>query len=111
MFANATVRGGAEEHILELLNSLDRRRFRLHLACPAALVEKYANEIPKDVQVTQLMLDHLWDLRGAFCLVRALRRRKIDILHSHMFRASLFASPLGWLCRVPVIIETSHGRE
>ncbi|MGA8982363.1 MAG: hypothetical protein WB470_06810, partial [Candidatus Acidiferrales bacterium] len=64
MFANATVRGGAEEHILELLNSLDRRRFRLHLACPAALVEKYANEIPKDVQVTQLMLDHLWDLRG-----------------------------------------------
>jgi hypothetical protein len=27
MFANATVRGGAEEHILELLNSLDGRRF------------------------------------------------------------------------------------
>ncbi|MGC2068226.1 MAG: glycosyltransferase family 4 protein [Candidatus Acidiferrales bacterium] len=111
MFANATVRGGAEEHILELLNSLDSRRFRLHLACPAALVEKYANEIPKDVQVTQLMLDHLWDLSGSFCLVHALYRHKIDILHSHMFRASLFASPLGWLCRVPVTIETSHGRE
>ena len=111
MFANATVRGGAEEHILELLSRLDRRRFRLHLACPAALLEKYANEIPKDIEVTPLMLDHVWDLRGAFCLAQALYRQKIDILHSHMFRASLFASPIGWLCRVPVIIETSHGRE
>jgi glycosyltransferase involved in cell wall biosynthesis len=111
MFSNATVRAGAEEHILELLSGLDRRRFRLHLACPAALVEKYANDIPKDVQVTPLMLDQLWDLRGAFCLARALCEQKIDILHSHMFRASLFASPIGWLCRVPVIIETSHGRE
>jgi glycosyltransferase involved in cell wall biosynthesis len=35
----------------------------------------------------------------------------VDILHSHIFRASLFASPVGWLCRVPVIIETPHLRE
>jgi len=28
-----------------------------------------------------------------------------------MFRASLFASPVGWLSRVPVIVETDHVRE
>jgi len=28
-----------------------------------------------------------------------------------MFQAGKFASPLGWLARVPVVIETSHGRE
>ena len=110
-FSNSTVRAGVEEHILELLRRLDRRRFRIHLACPAELMEKYANDIPKDVQVTTLMLDNLWDLRGALRLARTIRNQKIDILHSHLFRASMFASPIGWLCRIPVIVETPHLRE
>lgn len=111
MFSNATVRAGAEEHVLELLRGLDRRQFRLQLACPEVLLEKYGNDIPSDVRVTPIMLDHLSDIRGAVRLARALRQQKIDILHSHMFRASLFASPIGKLCGVPVIIETTHVRE
>lgn len=111
MFSNATVRAGAEEHVLELLHGLDRRQFRLQLACPEVLLEKYGNDIPKDVRVTPIMLDHLSDIRGAIGLARALRQQKIDILHSHMFRASLFASPIGKLCGVPVLIETTHVRE
>jgi glycosyltransferase involved in cell wall biosynthesis len=111
MFSNGVVRAGAEEHILELLRRLDRRLFRLHLACPDVLLEKYEKDIPKDVHVTPIMLDHLSDIRGAVRLARVLREQKIDVLHSHMFRASLFASPIGKLCRVPVIIETTHVRE
>lgn len=105
------MRAGVEEHILELLRGLDRRQFRLHLACPDVLLDQYGNDIPKDVQVTPIMLDRLSDIRGALRLARTLRRQKIDILHAHMFRASLFASPIGKLCRVPVIIETTHVRE
>ena len=111
MFSNATERAGAEEHILELLRRLDRRLFRLHLACPDVLLGKYGNDIPKDVHITSIILDHLFDIRGAIRLARTLRERKIDVLHSHMFRASLFASPIGTLCGVPVIIETTHVRE
>ena len=111
MFSNATERAGAEEHILELLRRLDRRLFRLHLACPDVLLGKYGNDIPKDVHVTPIILDHLSDIRGAIRLARTVRQRKIDVLHSHMFRASLFASPIGTLCGVPVIIETTHVRE
>jgi glycosyltransferase involved in cell wall biosynthesis len=111
MFANATERAGAEEHILELLRRLDRRLFRLHLACPDVLLGKYGDDIPKDVHVTPIILDHLSDMRGAIRLARTLRKRKIDVLHSHMFRASLFASPIGRLSGVPVIIETTHVRE
>jgi glycosyltransferase involved in cell wall biosynthesis len=111
MFSNATERAGAEEHILELLHRLDRRLFRLHLSCPDVLLGKYGKDIPKDVHVTPIMLDHLSDIRGAIRLARTLRQRKIDVLHSHMFRASLFASPIGKLCGVPVIIETTHVRE
>ncbi|MFZ0639621.1 MAG: glycosyltransferase [Candidatus Acidiferrales bacterium] len=111
MFANAVARAGVEEHILELLRGLDRRLFRLHLACPEVLLAQYGNDIPKDVHVTPVMVDHLSDIRGAIRLARTLRQQKIQILHSHMFRASLFGSSIGTICRVPVIIETPHVRE
>jgi len=32
-------------------------------------------------------------------------------LHSHLFYSSLFASPVGWLCGIPAILETPHLRE
>jgi glycosyltransferase involved in cell wall biosynthesis len=111
MFSNSTVRAGVEEHILELLRGLDRSLFRLHLACPDELLEKFGDDIPKDVQKTAVMIDHLSDIRGAIRLARALRQQEIQILHSHTFRASLFASPIARLSGVPVVIETSHSCE
>lgn len=111
LFANAVARAGVEEHMLALLRGLDRRLFQLHLACPEVLLKQYGGDIPKDVHVTEMMVDQLSDIRGAARLARTLRRQKIQILHAHMFRASLFASPIGRLCRVPVIIETPHVRE
>lgn len=110
-FSNSTVRAGVEEHILELLCGLDRNLFNLHLACPKELQEKFGSDIPNDVQVTPVMIDRISDLRGAIELARAFRRYNIQILHAHMFRASLFASPIARLCGVPVVIETSHSRE
>jgi glycosyltransferase involved in cell wall biosynthesis len=111
MFSNAPVRAGAEEHILQLLRGLDRERFRLHLACPPELARLLASDLPADVQVFQLTLDHLSDLSGAWKLAQVCRRHRIQILHAHMFRAALFASPIGRLTGVPVIIETAHIRE
>jgi glycosyltransferase involved in cell wall biosynthesis len=111
MFTSAVARAGVEEHIIELLRGLDRRLFCLHLACPDVLLEKFGDDIPKDVRVTSVMLEQLTDVRGAIVLARTLWQRKIQILHSHMFRGSLFASPIGRLCLVPVIIETPHVRE
>lgn len=111
VFTNSTVRAGVEEHILELLRGLDRDTFRLFLACPAELLEKYGNDIPKDVGTTPILIDRFLDVRGAIQLAQMLRRHEIDILHSHQFRSSAFASPIGWLCRVPVIMETSHSCE
>jgi glycosyltransferase involved in cell wall biosynthesis len=110
-FSNAVVRGGAEEHILQLLHGLDRRCFRPSLACPAELVSKLGTDIPRDVPVVPLLLDSPTHLSEAIKLAGALRELKIDMLHSHMFRASFFASPVGWICRIPVILETCHGRE
>ena len=104
-------RGGAEEHALELLNGLDRQLFRPHLACTPQLAELLQRDLAADVEVFPLTLDSITHFAGARKLARILRTRKIQILHSHQFRASLFASPIGRLCGVPVIVETSHGRE
>lgn len=111
MFSNTTVRGGAEEHILQLLTGLDRKQFQPSLACTPELAALLGRHVPKDVKMCALCLDGPADFRGALKLATFLRRNRIQILHSHMFRASLFASPIGRITRVPVIVETAHVRE
>jgi glycosyltransferase involved in cell wall biosynthesis len=111
LVSHATVLAGAEEHVLQLLRGLDRRYFQLYLACTPELAGLFGKDLPSDVEIVRVNPNRLSDLRSVWRLRTAIHRWKIDILHSHMFRASLFASPLGWLCDVPVIIETPHVRE
>ena len=108
LFTNSVERGGAEEHILTLLHGLDRERFRLHLACPDALAARLGADVPPDVEVTPLLLRRPADVAAAARLARLLGSRRIDVLHSHLFYSSLFASPVGRFCQVPAIVETPH---
>lgn len=110
-FMNTEVRAGVENHVLSILHRLDRERFRLFLVAPPKLCELYGKELPADVEVFPLRLMRFSDTRAMRALVSFLRTRRIDILHSHLFYASFFASPLGRLAGVPVIVETPHVRE
>jgi glycosyltransferase involved in cell wall biosynthesis len=110
-FASEPVRGGAEEHILTLLTHLDRARFRPMLAAPSRLIELVRPDLPQDIETIPVALRDPGDLGPAWSFMRLLAKRRIDILHSHMFQASRLASPLGWLAGVPVLIETPHVRE
>jgi glycosyltransferase involved in cell wall biosynthesis len=85
--------------------------FRPHLACLPDLARAFGGDVPGDVERLEIPLAEIGWVRAARRLAAYLRERRIDILHSHMFRGSLFASPVGRLCRVPVVLETSHGRE
>ncbi|HEV2386273.1 MAG TPA: glycosyltransferase family 4 protein [Candidatus Acidoferrales bacterium] len=110
-FSNATTRAGAEEHMLTLLRGFDRQRFRPYLACPNALAKRLDRDLPADVELFGLSFFTPYQPEAAWRLGRLLHELRIDVLHSHMFRASLCASPIGRLCRVPAIIETPHVRE
>ena len=110
-FSNSLVRGGAEEHILTLLRGLDRSRFRAHLVCTPEVARQLRPDLPEDVQLTALRVRRPQHVGAALALARLLRKRHIDVLHSHLFYASLFASPIGRLCRVSAIVETPHVRE
>ncbi len=97
--------------MLTLLRGLDRERFRLYLVCPPELAGKLKPDIPADVDLFPLRLRKPHQVGAALRFARILREHRIQILHSHLFYSSLFASPIGWLCRVPVILETPHVRE
>ena len=111
-FSNTLTRGGAEEHIAypaaragppasSGLSSFARPKWPSQLR----------SDLPGDVELIPLRLRKPGHLAAAFRLARIIRERRVDILHSHLFYGSLFASPIGWLCRVPLIIETPHVRE
>jgi glycosyltransferase involved in cell wall biosynthesis len=110
-FTNGPTRGGAEEHILTLLRGLDRRYFQLHLVCAPEVADKIRPDVPSDVELIPLLLRKPLQLGAALRFINILRSRKIEILHSHLFYSSLFASPLGALAGVPVVLETPHVRE
>lgn len=110
-FSNEPTRGGAEEHLLTLIRGLDRTYFCPLLVCPPELAEKLRPDLPQDVEVFPLCLRRLGQLGTMLRLAQILRARKVKILHSHLFYASLFASPIGWACGVPAIVETPHVRE
>ncbi len=110
-FTNALTRGGAEEHILTLLRGLDRGSWRPLLACPPELAAHMEPDLPPDVPMFPVRLRKPTDVRAALRLARILRQEQVGVLHSHLFFSSLYASPIGWLCRVPVIVETPHIRE
>jgi glycosyltransferase involved in cell wall biosynthesis len=110
-FSNEPIRGGAEEHLLTLIRGLDRTRFRPLLVCPFELAEKLRPDLPQDVEVFPLCLRRLSQFDAMLRLARILRDRQVKILHSHLFFASILASPIGWACGVPVIVETPHVRE
>jgi glycosyltransferase involved in cell wall biosynthesis len=110
-FTNATARAGAEEHILTLLRGLDRQHFRLNLVCDPEIADLMRPDVPEDVELIPLAFRRLGHLGAALRLAKIVRAKRVDVLHSHLFWSSLFASPTGYLCRVPVVIETTHVRE
>lgn len=110
-FTNSTVWGGVEEHICGLLRKLSRRLFRAHLVCDPTIYERFSAASPGDVDITPLALSSASHVAAGTRFARLLVRGQFQIVHSHMFWSSLFASPIAWACRVPVIVETLHGTE
>jgi glycosyltransferase involved in cell wall biosynthesis len=110
-FTNSTVWGGVEEHICGLLRKLSRRLFRAHLVCDPTIYERFSDASPGDVDITPLAFSSPRHVAAATRFARLVVRGQFQIVHSHMFWSSLFASPIAWACRVPIIVETLHGTE
>jgi glycosyltransferase involved in cell wall biosynthesis len=103
-------RGGAENHLLALLTHADRSAFEFEVAVlrgEGELVDIFRQAaFPVHVLQARNRLDPFALQR----LTALLRRGQFDILHSHLFRADIFASlAIGRLGeRAPLLISTRH---
>lgn len=107
-YLSSEVRGGIEEHVLSLLTHLRRYGFQPYLAAPRRLLDLMATELAAAGVVTvAVRQSSICDFRGAAPFVRLLRSERIGLVNSHLFTASLFASPLARVAGVPAV-ETFH---
>lgn len=114
-FLTSPVRGGVEEHVLSMIQRMDRRRFAIVLVCPPALLAAFRDDLADlPVETFPIVVDtptrpgHLVNLGR---LYRFLRRTRPDIVNCHLLRATLIGAPLARLAGVRTVIATNHGPE
>ncbi len=103
--------GGAEEHLLGLLQHLDRERFQLYLVARPQLEAEWRHRLPQDV---------VWrgwspaGIRSGWEMLRLatwLRSNRIQVVHSHLAHASWRAAPAARWAQAALVVETPHLRE
>ena len=107
--------GGAERVARELLAALDPDRFdrTLFVSRPPAPGDPTGEDIEADlrrrgVRVQFLSRQFKYDPFGWWPLLRLLRRERIDVLHAHTFGHNAWATVLGRLAGVGVIVAHEH---
>lgn len=106
--------GGAQEVALFTAANLDRVKYRpVLLTGPGGLLTEEAKALPGvDVEIIPSLGRPIrpWrDLRALVELVRALRRHRPQIVHTHSSKAGILGRWAAWLAGVPVIVHTVHG--
>ena len=105
----ASSEAGGAEHVFQLLlDGLDRERFDVWGAYPAAggLAEAFARRAPR---LAAPDLDRPWNPGGVLALARQMRRIGCDIVHSHLWSADVITGAAAALAGIPVRITTVHG--
>jgi glycosyltransferase involved in cell wall biosynthesis len=104
--------GGAEEYALSLLGAMADYGFVPYLAAPPQLLEAVKQRLGAiDLRCVAIEQRSPLDWRPSKRFLNFLRAEQIDLVHSHLFVASLFASPLARLAGVSAVVETFHLRE
>lgn len=111
-FVNTMARGGVEEHILSLIQRLDRKEFDPHLICAESLWEALRRDLELPREYLHLVPDREGnDFRRVVDLVRIFRRQRFDIVHSHLFNSTQHAALANIFAPDTILIETHHVNE
>jgi glycosyltransferase involved in cell wall biosynthesis len=102
-------RGGAENHLLALLTHADRRAFELQTAVLSGEGELVPVFRQAGIPVHLLKSRSRFDPLALGRLVRLLRAGHFDIVHSHLFRADIYAGLAVARLRIrPLLVSTRH---
>ena len=114
--------GGAQRHLVQVLQGLDRKRFEPLLCCLATdrgdrhdlLDEVRALDVPvldAGVRDGSNALARPHTLRQVVRIAGELRRRRVQIVHSYLFHANWFGTLAGRLAGVPVVIVSKRSMD
>ena len=103
--------GGAERLAVTVAARLDRDRFEPVICVSRHVAWSPLSEILEDADVPVLNLNRtnrasVWKWAP---LVATLRRRRIDLLHAHMFGSNVWGTVAGRLAGVPIVVAHEHG--
>jgi glycosyltransferase involved in cell wall biosynthesis len=100
-------RGGAERQLYELLRGIDTNNFRPIVYCLSEKTEPFGDLIKEmGVELRVLRQRCHFDVARIRELVSLLRRDRIEILHSFLFKANAYAWPAQLLSGVPHLITS-----
>lgn len=111
MFLIRPAAGGMKEHLISLLKHIDRKKYRVYLACPW---DPGLNSAISHLDVTIVNVDLAGelrptaDLKAIWQIVKYLRQFKIDILHIHSSKAGLVGRLAAIIARTPAVVFTVH---
>src|SRR5207302_9443509 len=103
-------RGGAENRLLALLTHADRQAFEIDTAVLSGEGELVPIFRESGIRVHLLKARSRFDPLALRRLVTLLREGKYDILHSHLFRADIYAGVAVSQLREqrPLLVSTRH---
>ncbi len=100
---------GQTEHLLSLVQRLDRQRFEVTVALPTLLESQADNYRAAGARVVPLPIHKLlWPPKAISGLIAEVRRGEYDLVHVHSQEAGLVARFLSRLGGAGVILYTPH---
>ena len=104
--------GGAEKHFVSLSNALSANEMNTCSAFFTGQKEKEEtlhSELNSRVSQTKNMIRKRTFPIGVLALAREFKKRKCNVVHTHMFWANLYGALAARIAGVPVIVTTEHG--
>jgi len=108
-FLNHFSIGGTERQFVHVANRLDRSRFAVGIACmrrEGPLLESLSSDMPIYTYPVRGSLYSWGSVRSQFRLMRDVRRRQFDIVHTYGWYPNVFAIPASRLAMRPAILAS-----
>ncbi|MGO8951668.1 MAG: glycosyltransferase [Ktedonobacterales bacterium] len=106
--------GGAERHVLDLVQGLQENGTTVEVICPRSgpltdrLAERHIPTTCIEMVVPQPGDDYALKWEVVQRLMVWLRRKRPDVVHSHLYPAHLHASLAAYEVGIPAILQTAH---
>lgn len=109
-----SVIGGAERHLLDLVQGLGRSGVKIEVICPRpGPLTQQLEILGVPVQCIEMVRpwpgdEYALDPKVVQALAGVLRKKRPDVVHSHLYPAHLHASLAAQEVDIPAIVHTAH---